>query len=108
GCTRCGQSQSRADGANSALDVPAAVEPSRLVAGDERDLLVDVPLLRLWGSLGDQSDNYRCVGVRRDFGGKRDGPSPRPTPALSRPVQGSASGDPTDARGDRQIAPEPQ
>ena len=101
----CGQSQSRADGANSALDVPAAVEPGRLVAGDQRDLLVDVPLLRLWGSLGNQSDNYRRAGVRRDFGGERDVPDPRSNPALFRPVSGSAIGDPTDARGDRQIGP---
>ena len=93
------------DGANPALDVPAAVEPGRLVAGDQRDPLVDVPLLRLWGSLGDQSDNYRCAGVRRDFGGERDVPNPRSNPALFRPVSGSAIGDPTDARGDRQIAP---
>jgi hypothetical protein len=67
--------------------------------------LVDVPLLRLWGSLGDQSDNYRCAGVRRDFGGERDVPDPRSNPALFRPVSGFAVGDPTDARGDRQIAP---
>src|SRR5208337_4996118 len=42
GCTRRRQSQSPADGANSALDVLAAVEPGRLVAGDQRDPLVDV------------------------------------------------------------------
>ena len=77
GCARCGQSQSCADGANPTLDVPAAVEPGRLVAGDQRDPLVDVPLLRLWGSLGDQSDNYRRAGARRDFGGERNVPDPR-------------------------------
>jgi hypothetical protein len=88
GCTRRGQGQSAADGANSALDVPAVVEPGRLVAGDQRDPLVDVPLLRFWGSLGDQSADYRRAGAPRDFGGKRDVPNSRPDPAysgLSRP-----------------------
>jgi hypothetical protein len=47
------QSQLRADGANPATDVSSAFEPGGLVAGDQRGPLVDVPLLRLRGSIGD-------------------------------------------------------
>ena len=61
GRTRHGQSQSpalmeqtRTHGCPLQLSSPV-----RLVAGDQCDPLVDVPLLWIWGSLGNQSDNNR-------------------------------------------------
>jgi hypothetical protein len=53
----------------------------------------------------DNTGLSRRSSVRRDFGGERNVPNPRYNPALFRPVSGSAIGDPTGARGDRQIAP---
>ena len=71
------------------LDVPAAVEFGRLVAGDQRHLLVDVPVLRPWDSRpGPIRQLVVALALRRDFRRKRDVPDSRPDPPLFWSVSG--------------------
>jgi hypothetical protein len=85
------------------LLIAATFEPGGLVAGDQRDPLVNVPVLWLRGVVGDQSDHHHCAGVGRAFSGERNVSDLRPHAALFRPLPRAGVIAGRDNPGDRQV-----